>query len=85
MREVRNVTKCTDNDRDDDHVLQMTNILGSLPPSIMAQFPRSSVYFDEKGEVIKDHVVALAEDYDIDHIPLFPSIETLLDQEKVPT
>ena len=45
-----------DNDINDSHVLQIAEYLGPLPPSFMARYPRSSTYFDKKGEIIKYHI-----------------------------
>ena len=72
----------TDDSTDDDHVLQMADLLGPVPSSFMAKFPRSYIYFNDKGDVTKHYVGELTEEDDINHLLILPRIETFLDQEK---
>lgn len=69
-------------DTNDDHVLQMAYRLGPLPSSFLANFPRSHFYFDDKGNITKDHVGHLTEEDGINYVPVKSPIETLLDQTK---
>lgn len=41
---------------DDDHLLQMIDILGPLPKSLAERWPRWRTYFDESGVRIKDYI-----------------------------
>ena len=43
---------CTKEEIDDDHFLQLHDILGPLPKYVMEMWPRSGKYFNEKGEQI---------------------------------
>jgi serine/threonine protein kinase len=41
---------------DDDHLLQMIDVLGPLPESLAGRWPRWRTYFDETGVRIKDYI-----------------------------
>ena len=41
---------------DDDHLLQMIDILGPLPKSLAERWPGWRTYFDESGQRIKDDI-----------------------------
>jgi len=72
----------TDDSTDDDHVLQMADVLGPVPPSFLARYPRSHLYFNENGEVTKHYVGETTVGDDTNDLPILPPIEKLLDQEK---
>lgn len=72
----------TDNDTDDDHVLQMADMLGPVPPSFLARYPRSHIYFNKSGDVTKHYIGELTEEHDANDPFDLPPMETFLDQEK---
>ena len=49
-------------DVNDDHMLQLTDILGPMPQNLRSQWRRSPIYFDDNGEIIKHHIGPLPED-----------------------
>lgn len=67
----------------DDHLLQLFDILGKLPESLLSNWSRSSTYFDSSGNQIKNYIGDLAEDFDPQAIP-FPPLEEFFDKEKPP-
>ena len=70
----------------DSHVLQIAELLGKVPPSFMARFARSEIYFDKDGQLIDDNRHESQSDDESDEYfeerrrPA--SIENDLDQEK---
>ncbi len=72
----------TDDSTDDDHVLQMAATLGPLPTEFLARYPRSSIYFNEKGEITRHYVGNLGEDQTPDDIETLPPLDAFLDCEK---
>lgn len=72
----------TDDDTDDDHVLKMADALGPLPPSFLARYARSHIYFSESGDVTRHYVGRPGEEDRVEDVPILPPIETFLDQEK---
>jgi len=72
----------TDDDTDDDHILQMAEVLGPVPLSFLARYARSHIYFSESGDVTKHYVGRRREGDEVKDIPILPPIETFLDQEK---
>ncbi len=41
---------------DDDHLLQLTDILGPLPKHLFSRWPRSSKYFNDNGELFNSMI-----------------------------
>ena len=76
------LAESTDGDTDDDHVLQMATLLGPIPSSFMAKFPRSNIYFDSEGNIIKGYVGDLIDEDEVTHLENSPPTERYLDQEK---
>ncbi|KAK4696191.1 hypothetical protein P7C71_g1685, partial [Lecanoromycetidae sp. Uapishka_2] len=72
----------SDDDTDDDHVLQLAATLGPLPLDFRARYPRSSLHFNEEGQVTKDYVGSLGEDQNASDIETLPSLEVFFDREK---
>ena len=72
----------TDDSTDDDHVLQMACILGPLPSSFRAKYPRSNVYFDDRGTITKPYVGEPPEDYDFSELTPPSSLEIHSDNYK---
>lgn len=68
--------------KDDDHILQMCDILGPLPSCLMSQWPRSHLYFKANGEKITNHIGGLPENCDASDIEPSPSFEVFFDQYK---
>lgn len=74
--------RATDDSTVDDHILQIAAVLGPVPPAFLAKFPRSNIYFNEKGEITKSYIGELPEGYSADYIATPPPIETFLDREQ---
>jgi serine/threonine protein kinase len=72
----------TDDSTDDDHVLQMAATLGPLPTEFLARYPRSSIYFNEKGETTRHYIGNLGQGQTPDDIETLPPLEAFLDREK---
>ena len=72
----------TDDETDDDHILQLADTLGPLPPDFLARYPRSRIYFNEQGETTRHHIGNLVEGQDPNDIEALPPLEAFLDQEK---
>lgn len=45
----------------DDHLLQLSDILGPIPGFLRSQWPRADVYFNAEGEKIKNYIGDLPE------------------------
>lgn len=74
-----------DPEANDDHVLQLSNILGPIPPFLLSQWPRANIYFNAEGKQIKHYVgdYPEGEDSDPDNFHAeFPSLEEYFDKEK---
>lgn len=67
---------------DDDHFLQFNDVLGPLPESLREKYPRARIYFNEKGEKVKNYIGELPEGFDPSTIKPFPSLEKSFDDEK---
>ena len=67
---------------DDAHFLLFSDVLGPLPAQILAQWRRSRLYFNDKGEQIKAFVGEEPDDDDVSHITPNDSLETLFEHEK---
>ena len=72
------------NETDDDHFLHFHDILGPLPQNLRSQRPRSSIYFNEKGEKIRNYIGKLPKDFDPATIPDSPTLEQFFDEEMPP-
>ena len=73
-----------DDDADnDDHLLQLFNVIGKLPEYVLSNWSRSSTYFDSSGKEIKNYVGDLPEGFDPQSILSF-SLEEFFDHEKPP-
>lgn len=69
---------------DDEHLLEFAYIIGTLPPDLRSRWPRSSIYFNEKGEIIKNYIGALPPGFDLSTIPPTPPLRQFFDMEKPP-
>ncbi len=80
------VTPDTDSETDDEHILQMADILGPIPPYFLSRFSRSHLYFNRSGEIINRWISPPddAEQQDIDDVAEqhLPALEAYLDREK---
>jgi serine/threonine protein kinase len=65
---------------DDDHFLQLNDVLGPAP--ILAKYPRAHIYYNEKGEKVKNYIGELPEGFDPSTIEPSPSLEKAFDEEK---
>lgn len=72
----------TDASTDDDHVLQIATLLGPVPPAFMAKYPRSQIYFNDQGDVVKSYVEEPMEEDHVDYAWPLPPIETFFEREK---
>ena len=69
---------------DDEHLLGFTYILGTLPQRMRARWPRSPIYFNENGEIIKNYIGPLPEGFDPSTIPATPPLRQLFEKETPP-
>ncbi|KAI4157729.1 MAG: hypothetical protein LQ342_008047 [Letrouitia transgressa] len=69
---------------DDEHLLGFTYIIGKLPLHLRSRWPRSPIYFNEKGEIIKNYIGALPPGFDPSTIPPIPPLRQLFEMEKPP-
>ena len=76
--------KPNDRDANDDHLLQLTDILGPVPKALRLLWSRSPIYFDEEGRKIKNYIGKLPDDMDPTDIKPFLPLKELFDQEKPP-
>ena len=70
-------------DDNDDHLLQLSDIIGKLPEVLLSNWSRSSTYFDSSGKQIKNYIGDLPEDFDPQSCTS-PSLEEFFDNEKPP-
>ncbi|KAI9755268.1 MAG: hypothetical protein M1815_005130 [Lichina confinis] len=54
---------CDEHEADDDHLLQLSEILGPLPSFLLSRWARSNIYFNANGENIKNYIGVLPEGY----------------------
>lgn len=74
---------CADEERDDDHLLQFCDTLGTLSEPLMSKWARSHIYFNEAGEKIKSYIGELPDGYEnADTEGTFPTIEEMFDEAK---
>ncbi|QKX57758.1 uncharacterized protein TRUGW13939_04878 [Talaromyces rugulosus] len=66
----------------DDHFLQFNDVLGPLPGTLLAKYPRAHIYYNEKGEKVKNYIGELPEGFDPSTIEPSPSLEQAFDKEK---
>ena len=66
----------------DDHLLHFHDILGPVPPDILAVWPRSHIYFDEMGNNIKLYIGNLRAGFDVSTLEPFTPLEEFFDKEK---
>ncbi|TAQ86705.1 hypothetical protein B7494_g4981 [Chlorociboria aeruginascens] len=71
-----------EDEMNDDHFLQLFNLLGPLPRDILSKWARSDVYFDLHGENIKSYIGELPEGFYVKNLHPLPRLEELFDQEK---
>jgi len=71
-----------EDETNDDHFLQLFNLLGPLPRGILSKWARSDVYFNLDGENIKSYIGELPEGFDLNDLQPLPPLEVLFDQEK---
>jgi len=71
-----------EDETDDDHFLQLFNLLGPLPREILSEWARSDVYFNLNGESIKSYIGELPEGFDLNDLQHLPPLEVFFDQEK---
>ncbi|KAL2835280.1 kinase-like domain-containing protein [Aspergillus cavernicola] len=67
---------------DDDHFLQFNVILGPVPPSLRAKYPRAHIYYNEKGEQVKNYIGELPDGFDPGTIEASPTVEHAFDTAK---
>lgn len=67
----------------DDHLLQLSDILGPIPSFLLSQWPRANLYFNAEGEKIKNYIGNLPDGLDPKTFqPESISLEELFDREK---
>jgi serine/threonine protein kinase len=66
----------------DDHLLQLFDVLGSIPRDILSKWARSDVYFNVDGENIKSYIGELPEGFDLNELQPQPPLEEFFDREK---
>ena len=69
---------------DDEHLLGFAYILGTLPLHSRSRWPRSSIYFNEKGGIIKNYLGPLPPGFDTSIIRPVPPLRDLFEMEKPP-
>jgi non-specific serine/threonine protein kinase len=75
---------------DDDHFLQFHGILGPIPHFLWSKYPRTHIYYNDKGELVKNYIDDCSDESDSDSDPdLDPGenepwapLETAFDEEK---
>ena len=70
------------NDDDDEHFLLFHDILGPPPKAVLSQWPRSTVYFNERGEKIRNYIGRLPKGFDPSTIPDSLPLEQLFETVK---
>jgi serine/threonine protein kinase len=75
---------CDENETNDDHFLQLFDVLGPIPRDTLSKWARSDVYFNADGENIKSYIGELPEGYDLNEIKEhnLPPLEEFFDREK---
>jgi serine/threonine protein kinase len=66
----------------DDHFLQLFDVLGPIPRDILSKWARADVYFNADGENIKSYIGELPEGFDLNELQPQPPLEEFFDREK---
>ncbi|KAL2810281.1 kinase-like domain-containing protein [Aspergillus granulosus] len=72
----------TEEEVDDEHFLQFNDVLGPLPQSLWSKYPRAQIYYNDKGEKVKNYVGELCEGFDPSTIRSALPIEKAFDKGK---
>ncbi|KAJ0413153.1 kinase-like domain-containing protein [Aspergillus carlsbadensis] len=73
---------------DDDHFLQFHGILGPIPHSLWSNYPRAHIYYNDKGELVKNYIDDSEDESDSEsesdpeEIEPWEPLETAFDEEK---
>ena len=67
---------------DDEHLLGFAYIIGALPQHLRSRWPRSSIYFNDKGEIIRNYIGALPPGVDPSTISATPPLRQFFEKEK---
>lgn len=73
---------CSQEEVDDEHYLQLMDILGPFPESLAVHWPRYSIYCNAKGEKVRKHIGELPDEVDADSIEDLLPLEAFFDAEK---
>lgn len=77
---VSSLAWIAEEENDDGHLLQMNDVLGPLPPTIAAAWPRYSKYFNDKAELIRTDVGPA--EVSSEEVCTGPTLEALLEECK---